>query len=103
MRTALGVATLTFYTVLTFAASTDVLATTFGLSVNFVLRSFRVLLIVLPPITGRVTYVLCRELAARDAPLTGAGEPSTDEPPVDEGTRSGGRAAARRRPLVRWR
>ena len=48
----LGVATLSFYTVLTLAASNDVIATTFGLSVNAVLVTFRVLLLVLPPIAA---------------------------------------------------
>jgi ubiquinol-cytochrome c reductase cytochrome b subunit len=66
VRTSLGVATLSFYTVLTLAASNDVIATTFGLSVNAVLISFRVLVIVLPPIAALVTYRLCNELQARD-------------------------------------
>ena len=53
VRTSLGVATLSFYTVLTLAASNDVIATTFGLSVNAVVVAFRVLSVVLPPIAGR--------------------------------------------------
>ena len=66
LRTALGVATLTFYALLTFAAASDVLSTTFGLSVNFVLWSFRVLLFVLPPVAALAAHRLCRELQARD-------------------------------------
>ena len=66
VRTSLGVATLSFYTVLTLAASNDVIATTFGLSVNAVLLTFRALVIVLPPIAALVTYRLCNELQARD-------------------------------------
>jgi ubiquinol-cytochrome c reductase cytochrome b subunit len=66
VRTSLGVATLSFYTVLTLAASNDVIATTFGLSVNAVLVTFRVLCIVAPPIAAGVTYRLCNDLQARD-------------------------------------
>jgi ubiquinol-cytochrome c reductase cytochrome b subunit len=67
VRTSLGVATLSFYTVLTLAASNDVIATTFGLSVNAVLITFRVLSIVVPPIAALTTYRLCCDLQARDA------------------------------------
>ncbi len=66
VRTCMGAATLSFYTVLTFAGSTDVLATTFGLSVNAVLIGCRVLAIVLPPIVALTTYRLCQELQLRD-------------------------------------
>jgi ubiquinol-cytochrome c reductase cytochrome b subunit len=72
LRTALGVATLTFYGVLTFAAASDVLSTTFGLSVNEVLWAFRILLFVAPPITAFAAHRLCKELAARDAPAIAA-------------------------------
>lgn len=67
VRTALGVATLSFYAVCTLAASSDVTATTFNLSVNVVLWSFRVLLVVAPVVTGWVAHSLCKELARRDA------------------------------------
>lgn len=66
VRTALGVATLSFYAVCFFGAASDVLSSTFGLSVNEVLWTFRVALFVLPPIAAYITYRLCRELAARD-------------------------------------
>ena len=66
VRTSLGVATLSFYAVLTLAASNDVIATTFGLSVNAVVVAFRVLSVVLPPIAAGVTYRLCNDLQARD-------------------------------------
>jgi ubiquinol-cytochrome c reductase cytochrome b subunit len=66
LRTALGVATLTFYTVLTFGGGADVLAVTFGLSVNAIFWTFRALLFVLPPVTAWVAYRLCRELVLRD-------------------------------------
>jgi ubiquinol-cytochrome c reductase cytochrome b subunit len=67
VRTSMGTATLAFYTILSLSASTDVLATTFGLSVNAVLVSFRIACLVVPPIVAVVTYRLCRELQLRDA------------------------------------
>jgi ubiquinol-cytochrome c reductase cytochrome b subunit len=66
VRTCMGTATLAFYTVLTLSGSTDVLATTFGLSVNAVLIGCRVAALVLPPIVALITYRLCRELQLRD-------------------------------------
>ena len=72
MRTALGVATLAFYTVLFLGGAGDVLAVTFGLSVNAVLWTFRILVLLAPPLVGWITYRLCRELAARDGVPTGS-------------------------------
>jgi ubiquinol-cytochrome c reductase cytochrome b subunit len=66
VRTCMGAATLAFYAVLTLAGSTDVIATTFGTSVNAVLISCRIAAIVLPPIVALVTYRLCIELQLRD-------------------------------------
>src|SRR3954451_22335058 len=67
VRTALGVATLSFYVICFFGGASDVLSSTFGLSVNAVLWTFRVALVVVPPIAAATTYRLCRELSARDA------------------------------------
>ncbi|MGI8939852.1 MAG: cytochrome bc1 complex cytochrome b subunit [Iamia sp.] len=66
VRTSMGAATLAFYVLLTLSGSTDVLATTFGLSVNVVLIACRVALIVVPPLVALTTYRLCRELQVRD-------------------------------------
>ena len=66
MRTALGVATLSFYSVLFLSGSSDLISSTFGLSVNAVLITFRVVLFVLPVLCATVTYRLCKELCARD-------------------------------------
>ena len=66
VRTALGVACLAFYIVLFLGAASDVLSTTFGLSVNAVIWTFRVLVFVLPVVSGWITYQLCKELSARD-------------------------------------
>jgi ubiquinol-cytochrome c reductase cytochrome b subunit len=65
-RTGLGVAAFVFYAVMTLAASSDITATTFGVSVNSVIWAFRAIAIVAPPVAGLVTYRLCVELAARD-------------------------------------
>jgi ubiquinol-cytochrome c reductase cytochrome b subunit len=67
-RTTLGVMALTFYTVLGFSAANDVIAIAFGLSLNAVLITFRLLLVALPPVAGLITYRLCKELQRRDAP-----------------------------------
>ena len=66
VRTALGVAALGFYVVMFLGGASDVIATTFGLSVNAVLWSFRIAAIAAPPVLGFVTYRLCVELSARD-------------------------------------
>jgi ubiquinol-cytochrome c reductase cytochrome b subunit len=63
-RTGLGAAVLSFYIVLFGASSTDVLANTFHVSLNFVLWSFRVLVFVVPPVVGYVTYRICKEMSA---------------------------------------
>jgi len=66
-RTAIGVGAFTFYAMLTLSASSDVTATTFGLSVNSVVWSLRILTIVAPFISGLIAYRLCRELLQREA------------------------------------
>jgi ubiquinol-cytochrome c reductase cytochrome b subunit len=67
LRTALGVATLAFYTVLVLAGGTDVLSNTFGLSLQVLLRMFQVALLVLPVGAGWATYRLCQELSKQRA------------------------------------
>jgi ubiquinol-cytochrome c reductase cytochrome b subunit len=66
VRTAFGTATISFYVVCFFGGASDVLAATFGLSVNAIIWTFRVLVIFLPPLVWFLTYRLCKELAARD-------------------------------------
>jgi ubiquinol-cytochrome c reductase cytochrome b subunit len=66
VRTALGVACLTFYLVCFLAAASDVMAQSFGLSVNAVLWTFRIAALAAPPLAAWGTYRLCKELAARD-------------------------------------
>jgi ubiquinol-cytochrome c reductase cytochrome b subunit len=66
VRTAMGVATLSFYAICFLGGASDVLSTTFGLSVNAVLWTMRFGLFVVPPIFALFTYRLCRDLSARD-------------------------------------
>lgn len=66
VRTALGVATLGFYTVMFLGGAADIIANTFGMSVNAVLWAFRIGTFAVPPVVGWITYSLCRELSARD-------------------------------------
>jgi ubiquinol-cytochrome c reductase cytochrome b subunit len=68
LRTAIGVASLAFYLVLLGAAAGDVVSTRFGLSVNTVIWLFRVACLVVPVVAAVLTYQICNELRARDAP-----------------------------------
>jgi ubiquinol-cytochrome c reductase cytochrome b subunit len=86
IRTALGAATLTFYTVMFLSASNDLIATWFALSVLAVTQVFRVLLFVLPPVAGYVVYRLMNALAASgvtrfsEMPLRALVQPSPGGP-----------------------
>ena len=66
VRTALGVAALTFFTILMVAGADDVLAVTFDLEFNRMVWVFRTLLLVAPPVAAFVTYRLCIELVQRE-------------------------------------
>jgi ubiquinol-cytochrome c reductase cytochrome b subunit len=81
MRTALGVAALTFYTILGLAAADDVLAVALGVSLNAILNAYRVLLLVLPPIAAFIAFRLCKELQKRDGPVV---DPELVGPDGDE-------------------
>ncbi|TML14305.1 MAG: ubiquinol-cytochrome c reductase cytochrome b subunit [Actinobacteria bacterium] len=71
VRTAIGVATLTFYAICFLGGASDVISSTLHLSVNRVLITFRVALFFVPIVAAWVTYRLCRELSARDGlPIT---------------------------------
>jgi ubiquinol-cytochrome c reductase cytochrome b subunit len=72
VRTAMGVATISFYAVCFMGGAADVIAQSFGLSVNAVLWTFRFGCLIVPPIAGWATYRLCRELSARDGVPTGS-------------------------------
>ena len=62
VRTALGAATLTFYTVLFFAASNDLVAKWLEIPVEDVTAFYQIAVLVLPPIVGYVTYRLMKAL-----------------------------------------
>jgi ubiquinol-cytochrome c reductase cytochrome b subunit len=62
-RTAFGAATVSFYVVLVLAGGTDVLASTFGLSFESLLRTFQVACVVVPVLVGLVTWRVCREIS----------------------------------------
>ena len=55
-RTAIGAGAFTFYVVLHFAASNDLLAKTFLVSVSAVTWAFRILVVTLPVLVGAITY-----------------------------------------------
>jgi ubiquinol-cytochrome c reductase cytochrome b subunit len=65
-RTAVGVATLAFYTVLTLAGAQDIIAQKLNLSMVGVVWVLRVSLLVLPLGLGYLAYRLCRDLSAAD-------------------------------------
>jgi ubiquinol-cytochrome c reductase cytochrome b subunit len=81
-RTALGVATLTFYTILGLTAADDVIAVALGVSLNAILNTYRMLLIVMPPIAGYVAFRLCKELQKRDGAVVEAEPAEKVEVPV---------------------
>ena len=62
LRTALGMTTLVFYVVLQVSASNDLIANKVDMSVVTITRIFQVLVFVLPPIIGYITYRLMKGL-----------------------------------------
>jgi ubiquinol-cytochrome c reductase cytochrome b subunit len=60
IRSGLGAAALTFYGVLFFAASNDVIAKLFEVPINAVTWVFRILVVVLPPVVGFGVYRFMR-------------------------------------------
>ncbi|MDZ7733613.1 MAG: hypothetical protein U5R31_11435 [Acidimicrobiia bacterium] len=69
VRTAIGVGALLFYTVLVAAGADDVIATTFGMSVNATLWAFRVLLVAAPVLGGLLACKLLPGAPASGRPL----------------------------------
>ncbi len=66
VRTAIGAAGVTFYAVLWAGASTDLIATNFKMSLNQVLISMQISLIVLPFVAFIVTKRICLALQRKD-------------------------------------
>jgi ubiquinol-cytochrome c reductase cytochrome b subunit len=65
-RTAIGAAGVTFYAVLWAGAATDLIATNFKMSLNQVLLSMQIMLIVLPFVAYYVTKRTCLSLQRKD-------------------------------------
>ncbi|MEU4965450.1 cytochrome bc1 complex cytochrome b subunit [Streptomyces smyrnaeus] len=86
VRTALGVAGITFYGVLLMAGGNDVLAFTFDISLNGLTWAFRVLLVVGPPLAYLLTKRLCLSLQQRDAERVIEGEETSHVRQSVEGT-----------------
>ena len=66
------------------AASSDVIASLFGLSVNVVIWIFRIAVIVVPVVVGLVTDKICRELQLRDGRPGPSGPAGPDAEPEPE-------------------
>jgi ubiquinol-cytochrome c reductase cytochrome b subunit len=66
VRTALGVMALSFYLILWIAGGNDIIATSFNLSINTLIWSFRIMLFVVPPIAFVITKRICLSLQRRD-------------------------------------
>jgi len=66
MRTAIGAAGVTFYAVLWAAASSDLIATHFKLTIEGVINALQILLIIGPIIAGIVTQRVCLALQKKD-------------------------------------
>ncbi len=86
VRTACGVATLTFYGVLLLAGGQDIVAQRLGVSVISVLRTFQVLVVVLPVLTALFAWKLCADLSAAEPepePEEGDAGPSPARHPAE--------------------
>jgi ubiquinol-cytochrome c reductase cytochrome b subunit len=69
VRTAIGMAGITAYTVFMFAAGNDIIAIKLGMSINDITWFFRIGLFVLPPLMFWVTKRICLSLQRRDRDL----------------------------------
>ena len=68
-RTGLGVMAISFYLILFLAAGNDLIAIKLGLSINDITQTFRILLLVIPPLAYWVTKRICMSLQRRDHDL----------------------------------
>ena len=66
VRTAIGMAAITAYSVFMFAAGNDIIAIKFGMSINDITVFFRWALFILPPLVFWVTKRICLSLQRRD-------------------------------------
>jgi ubiquinol-cytochrome c reductase cytochrome b subunit len=77
LRSAIGVAGLTFFVILTLAAGNDVAANIFRVRLEDLTNLLRIAVVVVPPLTGLLTWRICEELRRREADraASGAGGP----------------------------
>lgn len=68
MRTGIGVATIAFYGVLFLAGRSDLLATSFHVSLNRLMWTLRATVLLAPPIAGYLGWRICRDVAATQPP-----------------------------------
>jgi quinol---cytochrome-c reductase cytochrome b subunit len=85
VHTGIGVAAFAFIAVMLLAGSSDVIAVTFGISVNAVIWTLRTALLVVPPVAGLIAGRLCVELRDRDRNRP----PPATEPPEPAAPASG--------------
>ena len=85
VHTGIGVAAFAFFAVMLLAGSSDVIAVTFGISVNAVIWTLRTALLVVPPVAGLIAGRLCVELRDRDRNRP----PPATEPPEPAAPASG--------------
>ncbi len=78
LRSAVGVAGLTFFVTLTLAAGNDVAANIFRVPVETLTDLLRLAVVVAPPVAGVVTWRVCRELQRRDVERGTNGERGND-------------------------
>jgi ubiquinol-cytochrome c reductase cytochrome b subunit len=76
MRTAVGVAALTFFVILTLAAGNDVAAIVLRIPLEATTTILRVAVMVVPIVAAIVTHRICVELARRERATAGAPPPS---------------------------
>ncbi|MEJ7845216.1 MAG: ubiquinol-cytochrome c reductase cytochrome b subunit [Acidimicrobiales bacterium] len=101
VRTAMGVATLTAYGVLFLGGAADLIAVSFGVSVNAVVWTFRVAFLGLPPLGAWFAYTLCKELSARDGIPTRSEVAFHDIPRrLRDGTRGDANSGRTKRPTA---
>ena len=98
VRTALGAATLSFYAVLLFGGSNDLVAKWFQVDVESVTWTLRILGIVVPLAVGYLTYHLMRALAANAA----ARAAHAPRPELALAGVPGGRSASGGAEVARW-
>ncbi len=93
VRTALGVATITFYLLLFLAGGSDLLATTFEVSLDRLTWAFRVLVVIAPAGIGYLAWRICRDLAGDRRPARGGSAQDDGSLSPSVSTRGGGGTA----------